>query len=38
MRTHIGHVFAKAGVRDRAQAVVFANESGSVRAGDMSGS
>jgi DNA-binding NarL/FixJ family response regulator len=38
VRTHIGHVFAKAGVRDRAQAVVFAYESGLVRVGDMSGS
>jgi DNA-binding NarL/FixJ family response regulator len=34
VRTHIGHVFAKADARDRAQAVVFAYESGLVRAGD----
>ena len=35
VRTHIGHVFAKAGARDRAQAVVFAYESGLVRTGDI---
>ncbi len=34
MRTHVGRVFAKTGARDRAQAVVFAYESGVVRAGD----
>jgi DNA-binding NarL/FixJ family response regulator len=34
VRTHIGHVFAKIGARDRAQAVVFAYESGIVHAGD----
>jgi len=34
VRTHVGHIFAKIGVRDRAQAVVFAYESGVVRAGD----
>jgi DNA-binding NarL/FixJ family response regulator len=34
VRTHIGHVFAKAGARDRAQAVVFAYESGLVRTGN----
>jgi len=34
VRTHIGHVFAKADARDRAQAVVFAYESGLVRAGN----
>ena len=33
VRTHVGRVYAKAGVRDRAQAVVFAYESGLVRAG-----
>jgi DNA-binding NarL/FixJ family response regulator len=33
-RTHIGHLFAKICVRDRAQAVVFAYESGIVHAGD----
>jgi DNA-binding NarL/FixJ family response regulator len=37
VRTHIGHVFAKAGARDRAQAVVFAYESGLVRTGDIAG-
>ena len=37
VRTHIGHVFAKAGARDRAQAVVFAYESGLVRTGDVAG-
>jgi len=35
VRTHIGHVFAKADARDRAQAVVFAYESGLVRAGNL---
>jgi DNA-binding NarL/FixJ family response regulator len=35
VRTHIGHMFAKAGARDRAQAVVFAYESGLVRVGDV---
>ena len=34
VRTHIGHLFAKIGARDRAQAVVFAYESGIVHAGD----
>jgi len=34
VRTHVGHLFAKIGARDRAQAVVFAYESGVVRAGD----
>lgn len=34
VRTHIGHIFAKVRARDRAQAVVFANESGIVHAGD----
>jgi DNA-binding NarL/FixJ family response regulator len=33
VRTHVGRVYAKAAVRDRAQAVVFAYESGLVRAG-----
>jgi DNA-binding NarL/FixJ family response regulator len=37
VRTHIGHVFTKTGARDRAQAVVFAYESGLVRIGDGSG-
>ncbi|HEU4539685.1 MAG TPA: LuxR C-terminal-related transcriptional regulator, partial [Jiangellaceae bacterium] len=34
VRTHVGHLFAKTGARDRAQAVVFAYEAGIVRAGD----
>jgi DNA-binding NarL/FixJ family response regulator len=34
VRTHIGHLFAKIGARDRAQAVVFAYESGIAHAGD----
>ena len=34
VRTHIGHLFAKIGARDRAQAVVFAYESGIVHPGD----
>jgi DNA-binding NarL/FixJ family response regulator len=34
VRTHIGHLFAKIGARDRAQAVVFAYEAGIVHAGD----
>jgi DNA-binding NarL/FixJ family response regulator len=34
VRTHIGHLFAKIGARDRPQAVVFAYESGIVHAGD----
>ena len=34
VRTHIGHVFAKIGARDRAQAVVFAYEAGIVHAGE----
>jgi DNA-binding NarL/FixJ family response regulator len=34
VRTHIGHLFAKIGARDRARAVVFAYESGIVHAGD----
>ena len=33
MRTHIGHLFAKIGVRDRAQAVVFAYDARTVRPG-----
>ena len=33
IKTHVNHIFAKAGVRDRAQAVVYAYESGFVRAG-----
>ena len=34
VKTHIGHVFTKYGLRDRAQAVVFAYETGLVRPGD----
>jgi DNA-binding NarL/FixJ family response regulator len=34
VRTHIGHLFAKLGVRDRAQAVIVAYESGLVTTGD----
>jgi DNA-binding NarL/FixJ family response regulator len=34
VRTHIGHLFAKIGARDRAQAVVFAYEAGVVHAGE----
>jgi DNA-binding NarL/FixJ family response regulator len=37
VRTHIGRIYTKAAVRDRAQAVVFAYESGLVRAGHVSG-
>jgi DNA-binding NarL/FixJ family response regulator len=33
VRTHIGHIFTKTAARDRAQAVVFAYESGLVHAG-----
>lgn len=34
VKTHIGRVFSKLGVRDRAQAVIAAYESGLVRAGE----
>jgi DNA-binding NarL/FixJ family response regulator len=32
-KTHVANVFAKLGLRDRAQAVVFAYESGLIRPG-----
>jgi DNA-binding NarL/FixJ family response regulator len=34
IKTHVGHVFQKLGLRDRAQAVVYAYESGVVAPGD----
>jgi DNA-binding NarL/FixJ family response regulator len=37
VRTHVGRIYAKAAARDRAQAVVFAYESGRVRAGHVAG-
>ncbi|HEY8112445.1 MAG TPA: response regulator transcription factor, partial [Actinomycetes bacterium] len=37
VRTHVGHVFAKIGDRDRAQAVVFAYESGHIHPGKFNG-
>jgi DNA-binding NarL/FixJ family response regulator len=30
VKTHVGRIFAKLGLRDRAQAIVFAYESGLV--------
>jgi DNA-binding NarL/FixJ family response regulator len=37
VRTHVGRIYGKAGARDRAQAVVFAYESGLVHAGHAGG-
>jgi DNA-binding NarL/FixJ family response regulator len=34
VKTHVAHILAKVGVRDRVQAVVFAYESGAVLPGD----
>lgn len=34
VKTHVTHVLAKLGVRDRLQAVVYAYENGVVRAGE----
>jgi DNA-binding NarL/FixJ family response regulator len=38
VRTHVGRIYSKVGARDRAQAVVFAYESGLVRPGATAGS
>ena len=37
MKTHVTHVLAKLGLRDRLQAVVYAFESGLVRPGERMG-
>lgn len=37
VKTHVTHVLAKLGVRDRLQTVVYAYENGIVRAGENTG-